>query len=110
DEVDVVRLEHFSGRETIVTWTRTAESAQVQIDATSDKGYLVDAYGSITMIRPNEVSEDSAGFYTLFLDGALCNNTDGCPVGGAVSMLIQPHGDITIQEIIHEVSEVLVFD
>lgn len=110
DEVDVVRLQHFGGRETIVAWARTAESAQVQIDATSDKAYLVDAYGGITMIRPSDVSEDSAGFYTLFLDGALCNNTDGCPVGGAVWMLIQPQGDITIQQITTEGAQALAFE
>ncbi len=39
------------------------------------------------------------GTSLLSLPGATCNNVDGCPVGGMPALLVQPQGEITLQEI-----------
>lgn len=104
DAVDVVRLLHENGRETFVLWARTEQPAQVTISATDDKAYLIDAYGGMTWLHPVD------GTYTLSLAGAVCNNTDGCPVGGAVWLLVQPEGDITLNEITSTGTTSLIFE
>ena len=37
--------------------------------------------------------------YSVALPGALCNETDGCPVGGAPVMLLQSAGAVNVQEL-----------
>jgi hypothetical protein len=44
-------------------------------------------------------ADSSFGTYTLALPGALCNDVDGCAVGGSPAILIQPAGDSHIMEI-----------
>lgn len=87
EHADVVRLLHADGRQTDVLWARDADAAQVQIGATADKAYLINAAGSITIVRPQN------GHYRLSLHGATCRgDAEGCPVGGAVILLVQPVG------------------
>ena len=50
------------------------------------------------------------GSYTLTLPGALCHPVDGCPVGGYVSLLVQPSGEMTVEEWTTEGPVPLVFD
>jgi len=93
DTGDVVQLTQTNNQQTFIAWARTEQPTQVQISATSDKAYLLDAYGHITIIHPE------AERYSLPLPGATCNETDGCPVGGNVTILIQPQGETTVNEI-----------
>jgi hypothetical protein len=101
---DVVRLTHASGAVTYAAWARTAEAALVQIAATDEKAQLVDEYGTLITLRP------LIGAYTLALPGAVCNVVDRCPVGGAVSLLVQPEGAAIISEMTPEGAVPLVFD
>jgi hypothetical protein len=94
ERADVVRLLHDDGRQTDILWARGADEAQVQIGATADKAYLINAAGSITIVRPQN------GQYTLALDGATCRgDAEGCPVGGAVILLVQPAGASAVGDI-----------
>ena len=93
DRVNVVRLRHTNDRQTLVMWSRSEATTQVEITATSDKAYLLDQYGNRIIIRPQN------GIYNLTLPGARCDEEDGCAVGGSVSLLIQPDDDITLREI-----------
>jgi hypothetical protein len=89
----VVQLAQANDQQTFVAWARTGEATQVQISATTDKAYLLDLYGHVTILHPEQET------YTLNLPGAVCNETDGCPVGGHVSILVQPQGEVTANEI-----------
>jgi hypothetical protein len=91
--VDAVRLTRQDGSEMIVLWARKAVSAQVHISATGGEATLIDQYGHESILQPQN------GIYAFMLDGARCNKVDGCAVGGNVSLLTQPAGDITVQEI-----------
>lgn len=101
---DVVRLTHDNGQVTYVAWARTAEAALVQIEAAGDKAQLLDEYGTLMTLHPLN------GVYTLALPGAVCNSVDGCPVGGAVSLLVQPEGRGTIVELTPAGGVPLVFE
>jgi hypothetical protein len=92
-DVDIVRLARADGQEIIIAWARTSSPAQIQVSASSEQAHLSDQYGNMMIARPlgNE--------YALTLSGALCNEVDGCPVGGLVSLLVQPQGDVTVDEI-----------
>ncbi len=90
EQVDVVRLSHRDGHETFVMWARTASEAQVTVSATVDKAQLIDQYGNMTIVRPVN------GAYTVPLPAAICNDVDGCPVGGATYMLVQPGGEMSV--------------
>jgi hypothetical protein len=94
DSVDVVRLTHSNGQETLVAWARDADAAQIRVQATGTKAYLIDQYGGEQIIRPLD------GYYTLSLAGAHCNADDvvSCPVGGVVWVLVQPGGDVSVEE------------
>lgn len=93
ERVNVVQLDHINGRQTLVSWSRTEETTEVEITATGDKAYLMDEYGNRRIIRPEN------GVYILRLPGARCDDADGCAVGGRVSILIQPGGTIMLNEI-----------
>jgi hypothetical protein len=88
--VDIVRLTHRDGHETLVLWARTAVAAQVEISATAEKAQLIDQYGNMTIIRPVN------GYYALSLPAAKCNDVDGCPVGGSTYLLVQPAGEFQV--------------
>lgn len=103
DRVNAVRLTHTDGRQTLIAWARTAAFAQIAVTATDDESTLYDQYGNMVTLRPLN------GVYTLSLPGAVCNAADGCPVGGAVALLSQPAGDITVTEITADGIEPLAF-
>ncbi len=88
DQVDLVRLMHGDGHQTLVLWARSETAATVEINATSEKAQLVDQYGNISLIYAVN------GKYSVSLTGARCNDVDGCAVGGPVLMLIQPAGEV----------------
>lgn len=93
ERVDVVRLNRADGQQLIVAWARTGQDVQLQISATGEESQLIDQYGTLITLRPFN------GIYTLALPGATCNANDGCPVGGLVSLLAQPQGEVHISEI-----------
>lgn len=95
ERVNVVRLNHVSGSQTFVAWARSETATQIDIAATADKAYLLDQYGNQTIIRPRD------GTYILTLPGADCEDQEkeGCVVGGAVSILIQPAGAAAVTEL-----------
>ncbi|MCK6579626.1 MAG: hypothetical protein L6Q98_16150 [Anaerolineae bacterium] len=78
--VDVVRLRHADGRESLVLWARTAEPAEVMVQSAAN-GDLIDAAGAAVPVRPFN------GRHTLALSGAVCNAVDGCAVGGQPAIL-----------------------
>jgi hypothetical protein len=84
ERVTVAQLQQYDDQQTIVAWSRTGETTWLEIAATSDKAYLLNQYGAERIIRPSD------NFYTLDLPGASCEEVEGCVVGGAVSILIQP--------------------
>ncbi len=92
ERVDAVRLERSDGQQLLVTWARTGEPAMIRVSATEAQSQLLDQYGKIVTLRPLD------GAYTLALPGASCDVTDGCPVGGLVSLLVQPRGEMTVEE------------
>lgn len=81
---NTVTMRHHDGHQTIVVWARTAQASRVEISATGDKAYLIDQYGAMRLLRPEN------GVYALALPGATCDDKDGCAVGGNVSVLVQP--------------------
>jgi hypothetical protein len=89
----VVRLTHGDGHQTWVAWARTAEPTQIQISAVDQKAHLLDQYGNIMVAHP------LADVYDLHLPGAVCNEQDGCPVGGVTTLLVQPAGAAQVVEI-----------
>ena len=104
ETADIVQLTHMNNQQTIVMWSRTEDATQIEVSATSNKAYLLDQYGNATIIRPeNDV-------YTLTLAGAVCEPDEGCPVGGVVSILIQPNNETTITEIINNNRTLLSFE
>ncbi|MCB9453428.1 MAG: hypothetical protein H6672_18510 [Anaerolineaceae bacterium] len=92
DTVDVVRLAYTNGQTGILAWARTAAPASIQVTTGEAEATLFDQYGHAEQVTAQ------AGHYTLSLPAAQCNPTDGCAVGGAVSLLILPGDEITIQE------------
>jgi hypothetical protein len=91
EAVDAVRLLHQNGQETLVLWARTEETASVNIVATGDKAYRIDASGTITIVRPQ------GGGYSVSLAPALCEDGQGCYLGGIPAILVQPAGTRSIQ-------------
>lgn len=96
DRIDTVQLYHGNGQQSIVSWARTEEMATIEISATGDKAYLLDAYGNITLLYPEN------DLYTLDLSPALCEQGESCFLGGAVAILIQPDESTGIRDITDE--------
>lgn len=98
---DVVRLEQ-GDRQTLVAWAREDRAVMLRVSATSDKAYLISMYGDVQVLDPVD------GAYTLDLPPARCNDDDTvrCPIGGAVWILVQPVGAVTV----NEADQVLVFE
>jgi hypothetical protein len=88
----------------VLLWARRDRAVTVTVSATADKAQLVDQYGGISLLRPVE------GVYTLALPPATCNEVDGCAVGGPVWLLVQPSGEISVNEITTADSAALVFE
>lgn len=65
----------------------------MSIAATGDKAYLIDQIGGMQVIRPQE------GRYLLNLTGAVCDDRDGCAIGGRPLLLVQTQATDTILEI-----------
>jgi hypothetical protein len=101
--VDVVKLVHANGQQSVMAWSRTAQATQLSITATGEKAYLLDQDGGVTIVRP------TGSVYTLSLPGATCNDTDGCAVGGPISLLTQPAGDLTVGEVLESTTTRLSF-
>lgn len=93
DFSDVVRLDTEAGYTVFALWARTDVSSTLRISASAEKAHLIDQYGNITLLRPDDNS------YILNLPAARCNPTDGCAVGGPVSLLVQPAGEVQITEV-----------
>jgi hypothetical protein len=93
DALDVVRLRRDDEQQVIVAWARTAEAARLRVSAAAADAVLFDQYGGAQVIQPE------AGYYTLALDGARCNRTDGCAVGGNAILLVQSSGNVTVEDI-----------
>lgn len=92
ETVDVVQLIHANNQQSHVAWARTETPTTIEITATDDKAYLLDALGNITLLRPEN------GVYTIALSPALCEEGEGCFLGGAVAILVQPHANTTVRE------------
>jgi hypothetical protein len=91
DDLAVVRLERDDGQMLVLAWARGAQGAMLRVGATAPQSTLFDQYGRIITLR--SVDEST----TLSLPGASCHVADGCPVGGYVSLLVQPLGDVAIE-------------
>lgn len=102
--VDVVRLLHADGHETLLAWARTGRDAALSVSIVGEKAQLINQYGEITLLH------SSGEVYTLSLSGAQCNEVDGCAVGGPVSMLIQPATGAAIYDVTSGQPHELVFD
>jgi hypothetical protein len=90
--LDAVQLIHATGQQTIVAWARGATSTTIEIPAMTDKAYRI-SYGTITILRPQN------GVYSLTLPPATCESGEGCYLGGTPAIIVQPQGNITINEI-----------
>lgn len=92
DRVMAVRMTRRDGQQLIAAWARSAASARLRIAAVTRNASLLDAYGRSLAVAPVE------GYYALALAGARCTRRDGCAVGGAPLVFMQPAGAITIEE------------
>jgi len=92
DELSVVQMQVDDSHMLTVAWARDDTAVSIDITATSDKAYLMDTIGNISLMRPIEET------YTLELKSASCTDTDGCFIGGQVSILIQPVGAISVTQ------------
>ncbi|MCL4250879.1 MAG: hypothetical protein KJ065_22195 [Anaerolineae bacterium] len=92
ETVDVVRLD-AGAQQIVVAWARSGLPVQIRIGATDAEGQIGDQYGMMMRVRPLD------GSYSVALPGALCNETDGCPVGGAPVILVQSAGEVNVQEL-----------
>ncbi len=90
--IEAVHLQHQNGQHSLVAWARTEQTATLEIEATSDKAYLLDAYGNISVLRPID------GIYTLTLRPALCEQGEGCFLGGAVAILVQANQPTNLRD------------
>lgn len=93
EHVTAVQMQVAESHSLSVMWTRQDSPASVNITATSDKAYHLDTVGNMTLLRPVD------GIYTLELEPARCTETDGCFIGGAVKIVMQPIGTMTITQI-----------
>lgn len=92
DGVTVVHLTHNNDQQTLVLWARTEMPVRLQVDALADKAYVMDHLANQTILRPVE------GRYTLDLSGALCDETEGCYIGGPPLLLTLPAGEMAVHQ------------
>jgi hypothetical protein len=93
DTLDLVRLIHPNGQQTIVAWARTGEGTSLEISATGDKAYRFGYLGGLDTIEPENA------LYTFTLFPALCEKGEGCFLGGEPIIIVQPNAATTIHEI-----------
>lgn len=95
ERLNVVRLIHHDGRQTVIAWARTAQAVVLEVSATGSKAYVLDSVGYETLVQAVD------GRHQLHLPGASCERgAEGCVVGGPVRILVQPHHqDLTLTEI-----------
>jgi hypothetical protein len=79
----VVTLLLPGDRTAYVLWAQTDVPVTALIADTAGEAMLVDAVGNVKALEPG------ADGYTLALEGAACNEVDGCPIGGPPLILIQ---------------------
>ena len=103
ETADVVRLNMNNGQQAFVAWARTAADTMIAVNALSDKAYLIDQTGNTVMLDPVN------GEFQVPLPAAMCNETDGCAVGGNTFVLIQNSG-AGVREIIGESSRLVNFN
>ncbi|MCA9912485.1 MAG: hypothetical protein KC496_04035, partial [Anaerolineae bacterium] len=104
EQVEAVRLHHANLQQTVVLWARTEDGATASIEATGNKAYRIALDGTITVLRPDD------GMYDIQLSPALCEEGEGCYLGGTPVLLVQPDEpgtlyDMTTDEIIPLVFE-----
>lgn len=105
DTLDVVRLWHENGQQSILAWARTAQGAEIAISATGQKATQRSFDGTMRFLRP-----DDDGAYALTLPPALCEESEGCFLGGEVLFLVQEQGDLIVQELTSAGRQTLSFD
>lgn len=105
EQVNVVQAEHQNDRQSLTMWARTAQSLQIEITATSEKGYLIDQYGNEMILRAVD------DLYLVTLPGADCEaGPEGCVVGGEAFILVQPQGEIVVTQVINDERTTLEFE
>lgn len=104
ERVSVVQLELAGGQTALLAWARGATPVELRIGATGTQSFLYDQYGKMMTASP------VAGAYSLSLPGAICNAADGCPVGGYVTVLVQPSGEFPVEEITADGLQPLTFN
>ena len=93
ERVNLIQIIHSDQRQAIVSWSRFDRTTQLEITATSSKAALVDLYGNVQIIRPNDQA------YTIDLPAAQCEKEEGCVIGGTPIIFIQPTGNTQFTEI-----------
>lgn len=84
-----VLLAHADGHQTLVAWARTANAATITVDAPDGKAYAMDIDGNLSII-----SSDT----TTTLPGAMCDDKDGCAVGGTPLVLMFSTDTVALSE------------
>jgi hypothetical protein len=93
ESLDLVHLVHANGQQSIVAWARTANPTTIEITATSDKAYRIDYLGGESILRPEN------GIYRLYLSPALCEEGEGCFLGGEAIIIVQPNAATSVREL-----------
>lgn len=104
DTLSAVLLTHGDGRQSLVAWARTDRPAQLVLSAANPKSYLLDQYGKLSILRPDQSQ------YSLILPGAVCNAVDGCFLGGAVQIIVFPIGEVSAAEMVNNQQTALSFE
>lgn len=102
DAVNVVQMQVEESHMLTVAWARDNTPATIDILATGEKAYRLDQYGNMTVQYPID------GNYQVELEPARCTETDGCFIGGEVSILIQAIDTVTIKQV--QPAEVVILD
>jgi hypothetical protein len=93
ETLDLVHLVHLNGQQSIVAWARTEQSTTIEISASSNKAYRIDYMGNESIIRPENT------VYRLMLYPALCEEGEGCFLGGETIIIVQPNARTSVREV-----------
>ncbi len=104
EQVEAVRLHHSNLQQTLILWARTDAGATARVGATSNKAYRIGLDGTITVLRPVD------GYYDLSLSPALCEEGEGCYLGGSPVLLVQPDAQNTVSDTTTDELIPLVFE
>lgn len=102
EDLNIVQMQVKDSHILTVMWARQDKPVQVTITNTSDKAYQIDQYDNMILSHPMD------DVYTIDLDPARCTDTDGCFIGGAVKILVQPIGEMTITQV--KPSNTIIFE